>query len=90
MARDKDTSPDTSDAGCLRMLRGREWVIAASLGPDPGRTSSDECDIAMDTWLAGRVRVTLRRVSNPASRKPAWRWQPVRAVKIDDGPQRPR
>ena len=86
-----------SDLGCLRMLRGREWAIAASLGPDPAATRADECEVCMDTWLAGRVRVTLRRVEQksaqqlsrqvvqPASRAPAaWRWQLVRAVKIDD------
>ncbi|HVJ59294.1 MAG TPA: hypothetical protein VM528_01910 [Burkholderiaceae bacterium] len=73
-----------ADPGCLRMLRGREWAIAASLGPDPSVARSDECEIAMDTWLAGRVRVTLRRVPQPARGNQAWRWQLVRAIKIDD------
>ena len=84
MAREKSATGDELDAGCLRMLRGREWAIAASLGPDPSVARSDECEIAMDTWLAGRVRVTLRRVPSPASRHQAWRWQLVRAIKIDD------
>ena len=81
-------SVDEPDRGCLRMLRGREWAIAASLGPDPASVSADECEVCMDTWLAGRVRVTLRRVAQPAMqparRAPAWRWQLVRAVKVDD------
>ena len=79
---------DEPDRGCLRMLRGREWAIAASLAPDPAAASADECEVCMDTWLAGRVRVTLRRASQPlqrqASPNKAWRWQLVRAVKIDD------
>ena len=102
MANEIRRSPaEESDLGCLRMLRGREWAIAASLGPDPAATRADECEVCMDTWLAGRVRVTLRRVEQksaqqpsqqlsrpvvrPASRAPAaWRWQLVRAVKIDE------
>jgi hypothetical protein len=84
MATDFSKAND-SDPGCLRMLRGREWAIAVSLGPDPSRVTSDECDVAMDTWLAGRVRITLRRVPiTPPSRKPTWRWQLIRAVKVDD------
>ena len=79
---------DEPDPGCLRMLRGREWAIAASLAPDPASVSADECEVCMDTWLAGRVRVTLRRASEPVprqtSRIKAWRWQLVRATKIDD------
>ena len=83
MARENSSTTDELDKGCLRMLRGREWAIAASLAPDPYKARCDECDVAMDTWLAGRVRVTLRRVRSPASRNQAWRWQLVRAVKID-------
>jgi hypothetical protein len=79
---------EEADRGCLRMLRGREWAIAASLAPDPAAASADECEVCMETWLAGRVRVTLRRTSNPvprqASRNNAWRWQLVRAIKVDD------
>ena len=88
MLRDRSVSLDDTDLGCLRMLRGREWQIAASLGPDPAAARADECEVCMTTWLAGRVRVTLRRVQHdtprPSRQSTAWRWQPVRAVKIDD------
>ena len=70
--------------GAIERMGGREWAIAVSLGPDPSRAASDECDVSLDTWLAGRVRVTLRRVPQPPRGNQAWRWQLVRAIKIDD------
>ena len=83
MALENSSLADEPDPGCLRMLRGREWAIAVSLGPDPSRVASDECDVSLDTWLAGRVRVTLRRVSSPGRRHQVWRWQVVRAIKVE-------